>query len=363
MNIIIRTDASVEIGTGHVMRCLTLAKQLKRHGANMTFVCRELEGNSISYLQSENMDVLVLPGIQKNGNDLDWIKENMLLDADETFSLLIEKNMTVDILVVDHYALDKQWEEKLRGIANHILVIDDLANRSHDCDFLLDQNYYLNMEHRYNGLVPEWCALMLGPDYVLLRDEFIEAAKKTRERTSKVENLLVFFGGTDPTGETIKALTALKELDVTFKNIDVIVGLSNPKKKQIQQLCKEVHNTRYHCQVNNMAELMMKADLAIGAGGATTWERCILGLPSLSVIVAENQRELTKTLSAKKISLCVESSQQNKNDEFNKKLKDLASDPLQLLEMSMHCRELIKIEKVRTYPVATKLMEDLRWNF
>ncbi|VDH00942.1 undecaprenyldiphospho-muramoylpentapeptide beta-N- acetylglucosaminyltransferase [Lysinibacillus sphaericus] len=363
MNIIIRTDASVEIGTGHVMRCLTLAKQLKRHGANVTFVCRELEGNSISYLQSENMDVLVVPGIQENSSDLDWVKENMLLDAEETSALLIEKNSRVDVLVVDHYALDKKWEEKFRSIAIHIFVIDDLANRKHDCDFLLDQNYYVNMEERYNGLVPEWCDLMLGPDYVLLRDEFIEAAKKMQVRTSKVENLLVFFGGTDPTGETIKALTAIRELDVTFKNIDVVVGLSNPKKNQIRQLCKEVRNTRYHCQVSNMAELMLKADLAIGAGGATTWERCILGLPSLSVIVADNQLELTKTLSTKKILLCVELSQQKINYDFNKKLKDLASNPLRLLEMSKYCREIIRIEKVRTYPVTSKLMEDLRWNF
>lgn len=357
MNIVIRTDASIEIGTGHVMRCLTLAKQLKRHGADVTFVCRKLEGNSISHLQSENMKVLTLPKINQSGNDLDWAKENWKLDAKETSSLLKETTPNIDLMIVDHYAFDQNWEQMLKNQANQILVIDDLADRNHDCDFLLDQNYYINMEERYKGLVPEHCVLMLGPDYVLLREEFIEAAKNQRERTGQVGNLLIFFGGTDPTGETIKTLNAIMELDVSFENIDVVVGASNPQKVQIQQLCKEIPHTHYYCQVNNMAELMMKADLSIGAGGSTTWERCFLGLPSVVFIVAENQRELTKTLIGKEVLLCANSDSLDSNENLAMILKEITCVPLKLLTISERSQEIVNPEKVKMYPVVQTVLE------
>lgn len=357
MNIVIRTDASIEIGTGHVMRCLTLAKQLKGHGAEVTFVCRNLDGNSISYLQSENVKVLTLSKVNHNGSDLGWAKENWEIDADETISLLKEMNHHIDIMIVDHYAFDEKWEQKIKVHVNRVFVIDDLANRIHDCDFLLDQNYYTNMEERYKGLVPKHCMLMLGPEYVLLRDEFIEAAKNQSERTGQVENLLIFFGGTDPTGETIKTLEAIMELDVSLENIDVIVGGSNPKKDQIQQFCKRIPNTHFYCQVNNMAELMMKADLSIGAGGSTTWERCFLGLPSIVFIVAENQRELTETLVAKKVLLRANSNSLDSKENLLKILKEITCAPMKLLTMSKRSQEIVNPKKVKTFPAARVILE------
>ncbi|WP_153732396.1 UDP-2,4-diacetamido-2,4,6-trideoxy-beta-L-altropyranose hydrolase [Sporosarcina obsidiansis] len=300
MNIVFRTDASIQIGTGHVMRCLTLAKQLQRHGAEVTFICRDLVGNIIAYLQSQKVEVLSLPRAENFTNDLEWISENWKQDAIDTASFLKQLGCKVDVLVVDHYSLDNKWEEELDNLVSSVFVIDDLANRHHTCDFLLDQNYYNNMQERYIGLVPDECVLLLGPDYVLLRDEFIEVAKRPKVRSGKVENLIIFFGGTDPTGETIKALEAIQELDLQFENIDVVVGASNLNKEKVEELCKVIPNAQFLCQVNNMAELMRKADLAIGAGGATTWERFYMGLPSLVVITADNQRETSRTLSKEK---------------------------------------------------------------
>lgn len=335
------------------MRCLTLAKQLKRFGANVVFVCRDLKGNSIKYLQSEGFEVFTTSSINFNDASLDLIKDNWRKDVEET--IMLTKNIEIDCVVVDHYSLDRRWEEKMRNAANKILVIDDLANREHDCDYLLDQNYYPNMSSRYIDLVPEDCVLMLGPDYVLLRDEFIEAAKISRERTGEVENLLIFFGGTDPTGETLKTLKSIRRMDSLFKNIDVVVGNTNPDKYEIEMLCNVVNNTYFHCQINNMAELMMKADLSIGAGGSTTWERCLLGLPSIVIITAENQRELTDALNSKKVLMKCSSN----CFEIDQKVSMLINNHKLIIEMSKQSSEIISIHKAKSYPVAKKIAEEV----
>lgn len=353
MNIVIRTDSSIEIGTGHVMRCLTLAKQLKRLGANVTFVCRNLKGNSIKYLQSEEFEVFIISSTELEVKDFNLVEENWIYDVKETISLT--KDLEIDLVVVDHYSLDKHWEGVIKGVTNKILVIDDLANRSHDCDILLDQNYYLDMEERYKGLVPESCLLMLGPEYVLLRDEFIEVARNPRHRTGKVENLLIFFGGTDPTGETAKTLKSIKRMNYLFKNIDVVVGSANPNRDEINMLCNTMTNTHFHCQINNMAKLMWKADLSVGAGGSATWERCLLGLPSIVIITAENQRELTEVLNNKKVLMKCSSN----CSKIDQKVSMLTNNHELIIEMSKQSNKIINIHKVKSYPVAKKIAEEI----
>jgi spore coat polysaccharide biosynthesis predicted glycosyltransferase SpsG/RimJ/RimL family protein N-acetyltransferase len=175
------------------------------------------------------------------------------------------------------------------------MVIDDLADRSHDCDLLLDQNLYQTMDIRYKDLLPCDCKKLLGPRYALLRPEFVEARKNLRQRDGQVSRALVFFGGVDPTNETEKALHALANIVDLKIEVDVVVGSGNLHNEQIQNLCAANEGLHYHCQVDNMAELMAAADLAIGAGGTTTWERCALGLPSIVTVVANNQKELAET--------------------------------------------------------------------
>ncbi len=292
MNIIIRTDASVSIGTGHIMRTLTLAKKLKAKGRQISFISREYQGNLIDYIKEQGFNVYHLPAIKNPFPEI---------DAEQTIDILKQQTNTIDLIVIDHYAIDITWEKKIRPYVNKIMVIDDLANRKHDCDILLDQNLYQNMESRYETLVPKTCKLLLGPKYALLREEFIEARKHRRKRTGKVERILIFFGGSDPTNETEKALQAIKKLDRPDIKVDVIVGKANPNKEKIKQLTETMPHVNYYCQVNNMAELMNRADLAVGAGGSTTWERCYLGLPTITVVIAENQKEITETLEIKKV--------------------------------------------------------------
>ena len=297
MVIVFRVDSSQQIGSGHVMRCLTLAERFRsKRKAEVIFLMRDLDGNLIDLVKKQEYKVNVLP---RSAHDYDlsgyeaWLTVPQELDAEQSISCLSGIGI-VDLLVVDSYAIDVIWEDKLRPYSKKIMVIDDLANRRHDCDILLDQNLYKNMNNRYVGLVPSDCTLFLGPQYALLRQEFYEARKRLKNRSEKLKNIVVFFGGVDATNETMKSLKALAIIDSSQFNIDVIVGNGNPHKKEIKTLCSEHHNWYYHCQVNNMAEFMAKADIAIGAGGTTTWERCFLHLPAIVIAVAENQIEIAE---------------------------------------------------------------------
>lgn len=256
--VIIRTDASVKIGTGHVMRCLTIAQNLQRCGCDVRFWMEPLAGNLISFVTQQGYETI--------------------FQAEKA-----------ELYIIDHYKIDIQWERDIRQFTKKIMAIDDLA-RAHDCDILLDQNMVPNFKARYDGLVPKNCIKLLGPNYLIMRDEFIAARQESRKRSDGIQYLLVFMGGTDPTNETLKILDAL--IQVEFVRIDVVVGNGNMHKEKIEQICSE-RGYHYHCQINYMAQLMLQADFSIGTGGSTMWERFYIGLPSASTIVAENQRITT----------------------------------------------------------------------
>ncbi|EPC8408826.1 MULTISPECIES: UDP-2,4-diacetamido-2,4,6-trideoxy-beta-L-altropyranose hydrolase [Bacillus] len=298
-----RADASIEIGTGHIMRCLTLAQELRNKGAQVYFICRKLQGDLHQYILNKGFHVFVLDGDGENTNFLsaenaiylNWLKYYWFVDAQQTNDILSQLPKC-DWLIVDHYGLDNKWESALRKTVKKIMVIDDLANRMHDCDLLLDQNLYDNLNDRYKDLIPEHSLVKLGPKYAILRPEFHAAKKISRKRTGKIERIFIFFGGHDVTNETLKTLRALQNINKNNLKIDVVVGSQNPHKEGIQTYCKSVSNASYYCQIENMEELLVRADLGIGAGGTTTWERCFLGLPSITITTAQNQIEVTKAV-------------------------------------------------------------------
>lgn len=293
MNVLFRVDSSSQIGSGHLMRCLTLAGQLKKQGEEVAFICRDLEGNLTELVRKQGYELHLLPRTAKDDTLTGyaaWLTVSQERDAEETISI-IGKLSAVNRLVVDSYAIDETWEKLLRPYVQEIFVIDDLANRRHDCDVLLDQNYYLDKEHRYDGLVPEACKLLLGPEHALLREEFYEAKKHLRKRDGSIHNVLVFYGGSDLTDETTKAIHALIELNLSGVTADVIVGASNGQNDRIRELCSQHEFLHYHEQVSNMAEFMNNADLMLGAGGTTLWERIFLGLPAIVTATAANQVE------------------------------------------------------------------------
>ena len=295
MVVVFRVDSSTSIGSGHLMRCLTMAGKLKKeYSAGIHFICRDLDGNLSNLVRAAGYHLHLLPRAEYNPalkNYESWLTVTQEQDASESKALLSDLRLRVDRIVVDSYAIDEVWEKLMRPMTKEIFVIDDLANRPHDCDILLDQNFYLNKDIRYAGLVPEHCKMLLGPEHALLREEFYEAKKHLRKRDGNIKNILVFYGGSDLTNETEKAIKALVQLHDEGYNFtaDIITGVSNSRRERIEKLCSKYHFLHYYCQVSNMAEFMNKADLMLGAGGSTTWERLYMELPALVTAVADNQ--------------------------------------------------------------------------
>ncbi len=298
MNICIRVDSSTIIGTGHVVRCLTLAGQFHGEGHQVSFICRELQGNIIDQISKAGYEVHKLEkanydniNLKNTDNHLIWLAVDWQTDARQTIDILKSFQKPVDLLIIDHYALDTNWEKEVKRYCGFLMVIDDLADRKHICDFLLDQNYY-NLNSRYDDLVPDTCLKMLGPSYALLRPEFYLARNSKTQRNDKIKRILVFFGGNDNSNQTKKVLYAISYLSINNIFFDVVIGNTNQHIKEIENICKTLKNVTLHKQIDYMAELMAKSDLAIGGGGTTTWERCFMGLPCLTIILAQNQKRM-----------------------------------------------------------------------
>ena len=310
MKIAFRTDASQQIGTGHVMRCLTLADALQEAGAQCHFICREHPGNLIGLIRQRGFLVSVLPltvesvvtnerRVETQPNYAAWLGANWHIDAAQTKVGVGET--AVDWLIVDHYALDIRWEQMLRPACLHLMVIDDLADRSHDCDLLLDQNLGRD-EGDYDQFVPKSCTLLMGPHYALLRPEFAALREESLRRRAipQFKHLLITMGGVDQDDATSKVLEALKECPLPADlNITVVMGQHAPWLEQVKYVSAQMPlPTEIKCNVENMAQVMAYSDLAIGAAGSTSWERCCLGLPSMIGVLADNQTFIADALQA-----------------------------------------------------------------
>jgi UDP-2,4-diacetamido-2,4,6-trideoxy-beta-L-altropyranose hydrolase len=300
LKLVFRVDSSHLIGTGHVVRCITLAKLLSQKiQLDCTFVARDLQGSISDIIVESGFKLIELQDDSESLMSIgysDWLGSTPKRDADQTMAALRAHNLTsIDIFIVDHYSLDVEWETRFKVFCNKFVVIDDLANRIHTCDYLIDQNIAPNYLNRYKKLVPNNCKLFLGISYCLLNDDFFSWKNVTKTRT-KVTRLLVFFGGVDINNSTLKLLHVIEDRLMLFENVNIVVGRSNPNKFEVEKFCSGYINCTYNEQISNMAELMVNSDLAIGAGGATTGERIFLGLPSIVFSLADNQVEVARYL-------------------------------------------------------------------
>ncbi|MDO8773237.1 MAG: UDP-2,4-diacetamido-2,4,6-trideoxy-beta-L-altropyranose hydrolase [Burkholderiaceae bacterium] len=300
MRIVFRVDASVTIGAGHVMRCLTLAEALRERGAQPLFVCRPHEGNLCELIATRGFDLSVLspPRFDLPGYGA-WLGADWQSDAEETRCVLLGLESPPEWLVADHYAIDARWETTLRPHAGKLMAIDDLADRPHDCDLLLDQNLVADMDTRYAGLLPSCCETLLGPAYALLQPEFAQARRQAKVRTGRIRRVLVFFGGGDKAGMTAITIAALNTVDFPGLEVDVVVGASNPDIENIRAQIALYPNIRPHLNLPTLAPLIAAADLGVGACGGNVWERLCLGLPSIVITLAENQRAAAVALHRK----------------------------------------------------------------
>ncbi|NHI01617.1 UDP-2,4-diacetamido-2,4,6-trideoxy-beta-L-altropyranose hydrolase [Oceanimonas sp. MB9] len=306
MRIVFRADASIQIGTGHVMRCLTLAEELTRQGHECLFICREHKGHLGDFIREKGFVLHLLYSSNEKQHAPDtlnwnthakWLGVSWQQDAEQTLSTLIQQ--PVDWLVVDHYALDARWEQLVAKYTKHIMVIDDLADRLHQCDMLLDQTFG-RQSVDYREWVPANCELLCGSQYALLRPEFAELRHYSLQRRAKPElhSLLITMGGVDKDNITGQVLDALRESTLPhYCKITVVMGSTAPWLEAVKQQAETMPwPTEVKVGVRNMAQLMAESDLAIGAAGATAWERCCLGLPSIQVIVAKNQLWIARAL-------------------------------------------------------------------
>ena len=347
MNIVFRADSSINIGSGHIMRCLTLADLLVSSGHKCYFICREHQGNLIDVIQAKGYSVycLILSNQSNQENNLgklyhsDWLGSTQIEDAKASIEKLKQNNVIPDWIVVDHYALDEDWETLVNQIypKASLLVIDDLADRKHQCDLLVDQNLDADSNKYADWINPIRTTVLAGVEYAMLRPEFaIQREYSLQRRENPVlKEILLNLGGIDKDNLTGSILSELEKAHLANDvHITVVMGKTAPHIEKVKQLVERLFlNVDVVVNVNDMATRMANADLAIGAAGSTSWERCCLGLPTLLLVLAENQKKVAKILDLSNIAEVVEVNQ------IAKKIENLTA--CRLKEMSDNAKKLI----------------------
>ena len=311
MNVVIRTDASCHIGSGHVMRCLVLAQKLKEQGYAVSFASRPQQGDLVEFVRNKGFDVyeLIIPHYWQtpvNSSDYAaWLQVTWKEDAKS----LIEQVDNVNLLIVDHYGLNDDWELLVKKeLKCKVFAIDDLV-RKHQADLILDQTL-LRDAKEYQTINPS-SVVLTGCDFALLNPSFSvyrrEILKQNKVLLRPIK-ILVTMGGVDKPNATLKVLSALSAVKCNSKiKVTVLLGPKAPNYTQIQDFSlKNLDWIEHHDFVENMAELMSECCISIGAPGSTSWERACLGIPSIIIPLAENQTDIANNLAAVKAVIKVE---------------------------------------------------------
>jgi len=345
VDVAFRADASLDIGIGHIMRCLTLAEALREHGVTCHFVCREHPGHLLDQIRQRGIPVHALPSCKpaERTNDeigapqpahTHWLGCDWQTDARQTGEILAE--LQPDWLVVDHYALDARWERALASHYRKLMVIDDLADRPHACDLMLDQTFGREAAD-YRPLVPADCRLLCGSHYAMLRPDFAALRPYSLQRRAApaLRELLINMGGIDKDNATGQVLQALRNCPLPADcRITVVMGATAPWLDAVRALAQHMPwSTRVRVGVSNMAQLMADSDLAVGAAGATSWERCCLGLPTVMMVLAENQRTVARGLERSGAAKIIDP-ERLATLQLGELLVPLSTDSAQLLRMS-----------------------------
>ena len=306
MNIVVRADASTNIGAGHIMRCLTLVHSLKSVSSEkkiqITFICHKLPEYLKQKILNESFELIEL---KRECDNEPWTQEN---DSAQCINIL-SSLPTTDLLIQDHYRLNAPWQELISPFIQKLLVIDDLANRKHKTDYLLDQAFG-RLPEDYTPWVDQTCQLLTGHSFILLRSEFsklISTAFNKRNNTDTIENILISLGGMDVNNISEKAIKSVINLQNPAMQteqqkqkkqykLNLVMSSAATHLDKIKKLIKPHSWISLHIDTNEMAKLMLDADIAIGASGTSAWERCSLGLPTLSIVLADNQSLVSANL-------------------------------------------------------------------
>ncbi|PMX02435.1 UDP-2,4-diacetamido-2,4,6-trideoxy-beta-L-altropyranose hydrolase [Pseudomonas sp. FW215-R2] len=293
MRVLIRADASPTIGSGHIARCLTLARVLRAQGSHVAFACRRLPGHRLDALQGEGFETFALPDRYTDEDPEQAIESMLPWRADiDALATQLEGQAEFDWVIADHYGLDHHWQTAARRFAPRIAAVDDLATRRYSVDLLLNQNLS-GLSENYQPLLPAGCRTLLGPRFAMLREEFSGPVIEIKPVARRV---LVNFGGFDAARQTHHAMLALA--DFSGLEVDFVAGADNPAWAQMQALAASRPNWRLHSFVSDFHRRMTEADLFIGAGGGTSWERAAMGLPTICIAVSNNQQANGEVMAA-----------------------------------------------------------------
>jgi UDP-2,4-diacetamido-2,4,6-trideoxy-beta-L-altropyranose hydrolase len=284
--VVIRADASADIGGGHIYRCLTLAGALTGTNKEVHFICRQLNGHLAKLIEQRGFDVSLLPA----DNPIDELN-----DAIQCRELL--EQLSPALIIVDHYQLSAQWHTVISPLTQQLVVIDDIANRPYNCDLLFDQSLARTADEYAPWLTQRCKTVITGAQHALLRAPFIELreqAKIKRSTPRKIENVLVAMGATDPQNVT---LTVLQQLTCNDWKINVVLTDKAKHLNSVRDfIAASPLNIDLLVNVSDMAALILESDIAIAAAGTSMLERCCLGLPSVIVCLADNQKHIAKAV-------------------------------------------------------------------
>ena len=343
MKFFFRLDASPKIGTGHLMRCLSLASHLKKKGFSSDFITSGLE-NSLMQLISEQGHKHHKIEKKENYNNYfqnqDYFYLDNIFDAEKTIQIIKEEKQPSSI-IIDHYGIDSEWHKKLQSYCKKLIVIDDIANRKFECDVLMNPTYDFN-KSSYDNLVSESCLKLIGAEYALIRPEFLEIrpkSKKKRSANKDLKEILIFMsGGLSLDEEIILILNVLDSIEWPYKpKINLVLNNNDPLIKTLN-----TNNLVFDLDINilsdvrNMAQLMHDSDLAIGSAGTASWERCCMGLPTLVKVIADNQKQIANKLE----NVGAISTWSNEYD-LKRKLKSLISSSENLFQMSQRAFSIV----------------------
>ena len=329
--VLFRVDSSLEMGTGHIMRCLTLAEELKREGFACYFFCRDFKGSKLALIKERGYELCVLKENKEfKPNDLyeGWLGATSEEDAREVVAALASMKLTPDLVIVDHYGIDSRWEELVKKDNSKLLVIDDLANRPHSCDLLVDQTLDRDSKD-YEAFVPSHCIIMSGSNFSLLRREFSDSVESSKSiRSGSRNEMLVNMGGTDPKNITEVVLKNLASARLPDDINITVIGISENRisEKVIKEFDKRNISLSFNEYAQGMVDFILEADIAIGAPGATSWERCCLGLPSITIQTADNQKSIAKALDKNGASVFVGSWESIDFDSLTRAVEKLLND-------------------------------------
>ena len=343
MKVLFRVDSSRVIGSGHLMRCLALANGIRNIlNGDIIFVCKELNGNLNEIVIERGYKLIRLNKNSEGYVHRKYSKDddNMAQKKDAYETIKKIGNSRYDWIITDNYFLDDNWKHYLKDNTKYFFDIDDLFKKTKYSNLILNQAPKLVSESRYQGLIQKKSKLILGPKYALIDNNYIVYRKNSTSHNGKIKKILISYGGSDETDETVKAIKAINYINNDRLTINVVIGKAYLNINRLKDIIVNKQNINIYHQARNMAELIIDADLALGGGGGSTWERMCLGLPSIvtttsddqiSVPYLHNEGLLIWIGRAKDVKIC----------NLKKVINNTINNPADLIKLSDKCKNYI----------------------